>query len=54
MMISKGFFSRYELGYEKHIFTSSPNHDADKACVALAEQYNAFGILTEDTGTVSN
>ena len=40
---------RYEFGYKDSIFTSSPNQDADKACAALAETENAFGVLTEDT-----
>ena len=40
---------RYELGYKDSIFTSSPNQDADKACAALIEKYNAFGVLSEDT-----
>ena len=44
--------SRYELGCDKHIFTTLPNQDADKACVALAQRENAFGILTEDTGNL--
>ena len=43
------FFSRYELGYDQWVFTSSPNQDADKACAAMAEKYNAFGILSQDT-----
>ena len=42
-------YSSYELGYEDVSFTSSPNQDADKACAGFVEQYNAFGILTNDT-----
>ena len=37
------------MGYDKVVFTPSPDQDADKACAGMVEKYNAFGILTNDT-----
>lgn len=37
------------MGYSDIVFFSSPTQDGDKACVAMAEKHNAFGILTQDS-----
>ena len=49
MYINYKNYSRYELGYEDVVFTSSPDQDADKACAGIIEKYKAFGILSNDT-----
>ena len=38
---------KYEFGYK--IIYTTPDEDPDKALASLVEEYNAFGILTNDT-----
>ena len=44
--LQAGEMLRYNLGLYDLVFTSKYGVDADRVCAALAEKYNAFGILT--------
>ena len=47
--LQAGEMLRYNLGLYDSVFTSKYGVDADRVCAALAEKFNAFGILTGDT-----
>ena len=47
--LQPGEMLRYNLGLYDSVFTSKYGVDADRVCAALAEKFNAFGILTQDT-----
>jgi hypothetical protein len=40
---------KYDLGYLDNVMSSTPLKECDTACVALAENLNAFAILSRDT-----
>ena len=40
---------RFALDHYDSIITSKKDVDADKVCAKLADEFNAFGILTQDT-----